>query len=138
MLTRSNIFRFTVCAIVVVLFYAALTFVVHAQGQQQGQVFVSLSGIERQSPKTAGIFASNDLTTFFNRLFFFMISIGGILAVGRLAYAGWLYMIGENYGNLRKAKVVIGNVVIGLLLLLSIWLILNLINPQILRLDILG
>ncbi|MBM3260835.1 hypothetical protein FJY93_00255 [Candidatus Kaiserbacteria bacterium] len=126
-----------VCLCMIAVFYVATTMAAHAQGQPGQQTFVSLSKIEQQSQKTSGMFADRDLPTFINRIFFFLITLGAMLAVGRLAYAGWLYMLGDNYGNLSKAKTIIGNVVIGLLLLLSIWLILNLINPQILNLDVL-
>lgn len=119
-----------------------MTLVVHAQAQQQTQgQFVSLSGIDSPSKGgstlLSGIFTADSLQNFVNKLFFFAISIGGILAVFQLARAGWLYMLGDNGGNMQKAKDIIGNVVIGVLLLLSIWLILNQINPNLLNLDIL-
>ena len=126
------------CMLMVAVFYAAMTFAAYAQGTQTQQQFVSLSKIEQQSSKTTGIFTSGDLSTFVNRVFFFAITLGAMLAVGRLSYAGWLYMLGDNYGSLNRAKTIIGNVVIGLLILLSIWLVLNLINPQILNLDVLS
>ncbi len=100
--------------------------------------FKPLVDLPAQAPaKFGGLYSSQDLTTFVNRMFFLMISIGGMLAVGRLSYAGWLYMIGDNFGNLKKAKGIVGNVVIGLLILLSVWLILMQINPYILNTDIL-
>ncbi|MBI5003795.1 hypothetical protein HZC00_01740 [Candidatus Kaiserbacteria bacterium] len=99
--------------------------------------FVPLVDLPSQSSKFAGFYSAQNLSAFLNRLFFFAISLGGILAVGRLVYAGWLYTMGDMGGNIKKAKEIIGNVVIGLLLLLSIWLILNQINPEILNLSIL-
>ncbi len=77
------------------------------------------------------------LSDFFSGLFTTALSVGAILAVLRLGWAGYLYMTSDSFGSKGKAKEVIGDVVLGLFLLLSCWLILNQINPDILRLDIL-
>lgn len=132
MTTIMKVSRSVLLTISFVLFYIAFTLMADAQTG-----FVPLEKSIQQSSRFGNLYQSNDLTTFINRLFFFMISIGGMLAVGRLVYAGWLYMIGDNFGNLKRAKEVVGNVVIGLLLLLSIWLILMQINPYILNTNIL-
>lgn len=78
------------------------------------------------------------LSGFLTGLFTAVISVAAIIAVLRLGYAGYLYMTSESWGSKGKAKEVIGDVVLGLLLLLSCWLILNQINPDILKLDILN
>ena len=80
---------------------------------------------------------NNSLAQFFNTLFKAAIVIGAILAVLRLGYAGAIYMTTDLPGMKGNAKSIIANAVMGLLLLLAIWLILNQINPQILNLDIL-
>lgn len=78
----------------------------------------------------------NDLGTFLNAAFKVLLSVGAILAVLRIAYAGYQYMSSDAWGEKSHAKEILGDVVIGLLLLLSVWLILNQINPQILELKI--
>jgi hypothetical protein len=83
------------------------------------------------------LYSATSLTDFINKLFNAAIAIGAILAVLRLAYAGYLYMTTDSFGHKSHAKTVIGDVIIGLLLLLSIYLILRLINPQLLNLDVL-
>jgi len=83
------------------------------------------------------LFASNDLASFFNAFFKVAIVAGAMLAVLRLGYAGFLYMTTDSFGNKSQAKTIIQDAVIGLLLLLSIWLILNQINPNLLNLNIL-
>lgn len=83
------------------------------------------------------LFASNDLSAFFNAFFKTAIVAGAMLAVLRLGYAGFLYMTTDAFGEKGKAKSIIQDAVIGLLLLLSIWLILNQINPNLLNLNIL-
>ncbi len=62
------------------------------------------------------------------------IAVGAILAVMRIAWAGYQYMTSDAWGQKSHAKEVLGDVIIGLLLLLSIYLILRQINPEILSL----
>lgn len=66
-----------------------------------------------------------------------MISIGAMLAVLRLMWAGYLYMGKgfDNWGTKSSAKVVFQDTIIGLLLLLAIATILFQINPKILNLE---
>jgi hypothetical protein len=83
--------------------------------------------------------ANGDLSGFINALFHFAIAIGAIAAVIRLAYAGYLYMgQAEMWSHKGEAKKIIGDVTLGVLLLLGIWLILNQINPDILKLKALN
>ena len=81
---------------------------------------------------------SGDLSSFVNGLFKFAIIIGAIGAVLRIAYAGYLYMGSDMWSNKGAAKEILGDVTLGLLLLLSIWVILYQINPQILSLGALN
>lgn len=77
-----------------------------------------------------------DLSTFINALFRFAIAVGAIGAVLRLAYAGYLYMgQADMWSHKGEAKKIIGDVTLGIILLLGIWLILNQINPDILKLN---
>lgn len=95
-------------------------------------------GSAGQSPILANLFNPNwDLAQFFNAFFKTAIIVGAMLAVLRLGYAGFIYMTTDSFGALGDAKEIIKNAVIGLLLLLSIWLILNQINPNLLNLNIL-
>lgn len=87
--------------------------------------------------RVSNLYGSTSLAEFINRLFYAAIAVGAILAVMRFAFAGYLYMTTDAWGQKSKAKEVIGDVILGLLLLLSIWLILRQINPQILDLSIL-
>jgi len=114
----------------------------HAQADEAGftgpqtKGFVALAETPGGS-RLGNLYESQDLGQFINRLFTAALSLGAILAVLRLAFAGYLYMTTDAWGQKGKAKEVIGNVVLGLLLLLSIWLILKQINPQLLQLDFL-
>lgn len=78
----------------------------------------------------------NDLSGGINTLFQASIMIGAMLAVFRIAYAGWLYMGSDMWSKKGQAKEVFQGAIIGLLLLLAVYLILNQINPDILSLKI--
>ncbi len=80
---------------------------------------------------------SNPLGTYLNNLFKIALSAGAVLAVIRLVWAGYQYMGSDMWGNKQKAKEIIQDVVLGMLLLLGTYLILYQINPCILNLDIL-
>jgi len=102
--------------------------------------FTSLSHIDTQGgQKLTGLFSGGtNLAGFFNKLFLFAISVGAIIAVVQLVIAGYYYMFSEtNWTSKEKAKEKFRNVVTGLLLLLSIWLILYKINPDMVNLSVL-
>lgn len=105
-----------------------IPFVVHAQG------FVPLAETPAGS-KLGQLYTSGDFSSFINGLFKFAIAIGAIVAVLRLAYAGYLYMGQQDMWSKKgEAKDIIKDVTIGLLLLMAIYLILYQINPDILGL----
>lgn len=54
---------------------------------------------------------------------FFTVFLAAIL----FAYAGFLYVTGEAFGKVQKAKSLLLNVVIGLIVILSAWLIVDII-----------
>jgi len=112
--------------------------VAHASGAGTGctNQFCPLANVSNS--RLQDIYSGTDLANFISKLFTFAISIGAILAVLRLGWAGYLYMTTDSWGSKGKAKEVIGDVVLGLLLLLSIWIILKQINPDILKLNILN
>ena len=72
-----------------------------------------------------------------NAFFMMALSLGAILAMLRLVYAGYLYTSSDVWGNKSSAKEVIRNAVVGLVMLLSVWLVLNTINPDLLNLNVL-
>lgn len=83
--------------------------------------------------------SSASLAGFFSTAFTMALSLGAILAVLRLAYAGWLYMgAADMWGSKQHAKEVIMNAILGLLLLIGIYIVLAQINPNLLNLNILN
>ena len=84
------------------------------------------------------MFCEMTLPDVLNNLFQIAISVGAILAMLRIAYAGYLYMgSADMWSSKQHAKDVFRDAIIGLLLLLSIWLILYQINPCLLDLEVL-
>jgi hypothetical protein len=79
-----------------------------------------------------------DLGAFFNSAFRVALSLGAILAVMRIAWGGYKYMTTDASGEKNDAKEILTDVVIGMLLLISIYLILFQINPCLLKLQIKG
>jgi hypothetical protein len=112
----------------------------------QGTV-VNFQGLTTSSNNTnalggslSGFFNNNGgtLASFFNTAFTMALSAGAILAVLRLAYAGWLYMgAADMWGSKQRAKTVIFDAILGLLLLIGIYIILFQINPCLLNLNVL-
>ncbi len=131
-------FHRSAAAIVVLVWLAALAVATTALAQevQQGG-FVPLSDANFNDLFGIETTQQGDITRFFNRAFSIALSVGAILAVLRIAYAGYLYMGTDLWGDKGKAKEMLGDIALGILLLLSVYLILNQINPDILRLDIL-
>lgn len=92
--------------------------------------FVPLAPIANFSPSDY-----IDLPVYLNKVFAFVLSIASILAVIMIIYHGIQYMIQEAVGQKRDALLGIRGAVFGLILLLMSWLILYVINPQILDLN---
>lgn len=88
------------------------------------------------SRKLTGAYYTEDLGPFMNKVFAGAIALGAILAVFRLAWAGFKYMSSDLPGMKSDAKEIISETLLGLFLLLGIWLILYQINPDILKLKI--
>lgn len=88
-----------------------------------GQLKYGLPGPEDVSKKGPAALVAN--------LYNFAILIGGLLAFGSILYGGILYLTtGGNPTAQHEAKERIRDAIIGLLLLLGIYLVLNIVNPD--------
>ena len=109
---------------------------VHTTFAQDG--FVPLADLGSSGgSKLSNLYTSKDLAGYMNALFAFAISLGGVLAVLRIAYAGYLYMGTDSWAKKGEGIAVLQETMLGLLLLLSIYLILWQINPGLLDLNVL-
>ncbi|MDO8522179.1 MAG: pilin [bacterium] len=100
--------------------------------------FVPLAGTGYdKSPKLKALFSNDqNLVTYLNTLFTMAITVGAIIAVLRLLFAGYMYMASDVFTSKEKAKEIFREVFLGLFLLLSIFIILKQINPNLLNLDV--
>ena len=137
--SMATIKRLTILTLLFSIIGIAALFTVHiAHAQEAGPQFVPLANYGG-SQKLQDLYSTNtggDLSGFLNKLFTFAISIGGVLAVLRLAWAGYTYMTSDLWSSKEHAKEIIQDTLLGLVLLLAIWLILFQINPNILCLKV--
>ena len=121
-------------ALAAVALHAAPVFAQEAANACTGEGgFVSLSCI----PGFAAAVGEGGLTAFFNLLYQMCIGVAAVLAVLQLTRAGIMYMGGDSITEKKEAKRLISISIIGLILVLSPVLILNLINPSINNFDLL-
>jgi|SRR3989339_2129917 len=100
--------------------------------------FVPLTNSGLANTRVGDLFQSGQtLSQFINNVFIFSLSIGAIMAVVRIVWGGYLYMGNEMWSTKSRAKEVMRDAVLGLLLLLAIYLILFQINPDLVNLDVL-
>ena len=90
----------------------------------------AVPGISQSSLQTQGIGG------YLNSIFRFAIGIGALLAVVQITIGGIQYMTSGAVGTIDRARSKIRDAIIGLLLLLSTWIILNQINPELLNFKI--
>ncbi len=76
--------------------------------------------------------SSSDLSSFVNKAYAFSISIAALLAVIKIIIAGVKWMMTDKVGSISEAKSDIQSALIGLLIIISAVLIINIINPDIL------
>ena len=85
---------------------------------------------------TINITPTEGIGVAFNSFYDMAIALGSVLAVVMIVIYGYRYMVGEKSGySLEKLKGKITNVVLGILLLLGIYVILNTINPRLLEVN---
>jgi hypothetical protein len=89
--------------------------------------------LEGEAFKGFGIEKANDLGTFLNAAFQFGLALAAALAVIMIIWGGVEVMLSESMFSKDEGKKRIREAVIGLLLALFSWLILNIINPDILN-----
>lgn len=135
--TRGVVLVFSIVLLSLPIIFAA-TGTVHAQcesGATGAGGFVPLECFE-QSSKLKGVYTERELGPFLQKVFVGAISLGAMLAVLRLAWAGFIYMGTDLWSDKQKARDIIKDTLLGLFLLIAIWLILHQINPDILKLEI--
>ena len=68
-------------------------------------------------------------------LYYFLFGIAGVMAMGSIVYSGFQWITsGSNHSNISQAKARISNSILGLIILLSSYVILQTINPNLTKL----
>ena len=71
-----------------------------------------------------------DFGTYLSQMFTLSLQLATVLAVVMISYGGFKYLTTESFTGTSDAKKIITNAVIGLVLLLTSWLLLYTINPD--------
>src|SRR5262245_41616599 len=121
--TRTAIILFLV-VLVGFIFLNAPTAIAQGTGGSGGFVPLSDANFSNLFGTPPSPSESGSLAKFLNSAFKAALSVGAILAVLRIAWAGFQYMTTDAIGSKQKAREILGDVVLGILLLLSIYLIL--------------
>lgn len=82
------------------------------------------------NPQETFVFNDNSINNYINTLIRLAIGIGGVLAVVRIVMGGIEYMGNEVISNKESGRDKINNAILGLILVLSAYVILNTINSQ--------
>lgn len=127
--SKKTLLKIFIITIIAVWFFGIIGInIINAQSKE----FVPLVGI----PGVIDAEAAKDPSKFFNGMFTFGISIAGFLAVLMIAVGGIQYMSTDAISGKTEGKERITYAIMGLLLVLFSWVLLNQINPNILNLDI--
>ncbi len=87
-------------------------------------------------PSVAGDSFNGNYGNYFERIYQLGIAIAGVLAVLFIVIGGFRYMLSESFFDKSSAKNQITAAIGGLILALASWMILNTINPDLVRFDL--
>jgi hypothetical protein len=105
-------------------------------GASSGNNFVPLTSLPGLST-VAGLSATSGLPAFFNQLYKICIGVCAAIAFFQIIRAGILYMsAGDNSGQVTKARGLITTSILGLVIVLSPYIVFSIINPSILSLNV--
>jgi ABC-type nickel/cobalt efflux system permease component RcnA len=90
--------------------------------------------LEIDYPEIGGVSPTGGLTDYIRYLYLFGLGLVGITALGALVYGGFMYMLSGTITSKDEAKKWIWGAISGLILALAAYLILNTINPDLLKL----
>jgi hypothetical protein len=114
---------------VMLVFMVILVFIpLYTSAQDTG--YTPISAVPNLTPDEGTV---PSLEEYLGLLFNFIIGIGAVLAVVQITLGGVKYMTSSVAGSLESAKSKIRDAILGLLLLLSTYIILSQINPDILQ-----
>jgi hypothetical protein len=81
---------------------------------------------------------SPDLSSYLQNLFYILLGLAGVAAIVQIVRGGLMYMTPDSIGGKTEGKKLIREALTGLILAIASALILNEINPNLLKIDILN
>ncbi len=115
-----------------VLVVTALALLPATAFAQTGPTFVPLTSI----PVLHNFTATTSLPALLSYIYKICIGLAATLAVLQIMRAGVLYMGGDSITEKKEARALISTSIVGLILVLSPYIVFSIINPSILNLDI--
>ena len=118
---------FLVLTIILVLVFSIFLTPAFAQPPTEYQTISPLPGIEKVKGDEPGVYFAN--------IFIIFIAVISILSVIKLMICGFQYMTSEAVGSKENAKKCIWAILFGIFLILLSFLILQIINPELTKLQ---
>jgi hypothetical protein len=118
--------------VVFVLFSAFLPFISLAQEGGIEYTPITVSGV----PGVIGPGEETRIEPFLTNIFTFLIGIAAVLAIIQITLGGVQYMTSNAVGSIEDAKDKIRQAIIGLLLILGTYIILQQINPALVNINL--
>lgn len=85
--------------------------------------------------QSAGVNSKETLSVCVRRIYNFALGISGLIAMGTIVYAGYLYMTAGGDGEqISHAKEMIGAVIAGIIILATAFIVLKFLNPSLVNL----
>ena len=96
------------------------------------QASLAVAGYEQTSQIPGQTGTTNDFFDYLEALYNFAISFSGVLAIFMIAFGAFIYIVTSagNSSKMADAKDMIYNAIIGLIIVLIAWLILCVVNPD--------
>ncbi|HHX58499.1 MAG TPA: hypothetical protein GX706_01910 [Candidatus Moranbacteria bacterium] len=118
-------------AIVAVLFMANFFLTIQAQGKVEIENFEAIPGQEGNF----GQGRTTDFIEYLQMIYNFGIALAVILAIFMIAFGAFMYVVGSagNVAKVADAKSIIMDAILGLIMALTAWLILFVINPDFIK-----
>jgi hypothetical protein len=124
-------YTITLCSLVLLIAGLALMPAPEQVAQAVDNTYSVLSPL----PGTGNEVNTDEPGTYLQTMYQVAVALAAILAVVMLVVGGFQYMTSEAFNTKEQAKTRIWGAIGGLLLILASWLILNVVNPELLKFD---
>jgi len=117
--------------VIIIFFITMCAFIPNNTAVAQEYVPISETPFIKEGPLPT-------IEVYLNKIFVFTLGIAGLLAVINITMGGITYITSSSGGSTEAAKAKIADAIKGLLLILATYIILNAVNPEILKFNFLN